>query len=106
MRENICEIGEQVETIERQRREEILESVEILAKYEGYISRERETAERNLRLEYVKLPRPFDYMPVRALSTEARQKLQSLQPATIGQAARVPGVSPADVNVLLLLMKR
>jgi tRNA uridine 5-carboxymethylaminomethyl modification enzyme len=92
--------------IEAERRGEIIEAAEILIKYSGYIAREEEQAEKGRRLEYVKLPASFDYTTINALSTEARQKLQRIRPATIGQASRIPGVSPADVNVLLLLLNR
>ncbi len=88
------------------RREEIVEAAEIRLKYGGYISRERELAEKAARLEDVKLPRGFDYNAYPSLSTEARQKLSAIRPATIGQASRIPGVSPADINVLLLLIRK
>lgn len=92
--------------IEEGRRKEIIEAAEILIKYEGYINRERELAEKQSRLEYVKIPSGFDFSSINALSTEARQKLEKIHPSTIGQASRIPGVSPADVNVLLLLLNR
>lgn len=95
-----------LEKIEEGRRFEIIESAEILIKYDGYIRRERELAEKTLRLEYVKLPDEIDYHSMKALSTEARQKLDSIRPSTIGQASRIPGVSPADVSILLLLLGR
>lgn len=85
---------------------EIAEAAEILVKYEGYIQRERETAERTLRLESVKIPAGFDYEAVKAISTEGRQKLARIRPATIGQASRVSGVSPADISVLLLMIRK
>ncbi len=88
------------------RRNEIVEATEILMKYEGYIARERELAEKASRLENVKIPHNFDYNLYASLSTEARQKLSSLRPATIGQVSRIPGVSPADINVLLLLISK
>ncbi|MCH5228096.1 MAG: tRNA uridine-5-carboxymethylaminomethyl(34) synthesis enzyme MnmG [Muribaculaceae bacterium] len=100
------EIREKLEEIESPRREEIIESAEILIKYGGYILRERELAEKTLRLEYVKLPADIDYMQLTALSTESRQKLQKIRPATIGQASRIPGVSPSDINLLLVLLHR
>lgn len=86
--------------------DEIAEAAEILIKYEGYIERERQLADKLHRLEHVKLPADFDYASVNALSTEARQKLSRMRPETVGQASRIPGVSPADVNVLLLLLHR
>lgn len=99
-------LSEQIEKIELLRRSEIVESAEILIKYEGYIKREREMADKMTRLDYVQLPAEVDYNSMTALSTEARQKLTRIRPATIGQASRIPGVSPADVSILLLLMNR
>ncbi len=87
-------------------RDEVVESCEILLKYEGYIKRERELAEKAKRLEYVKLPHDFDYAAVKALSTEARQKLSLIRPDNLGQAGRIPGVSPADISVLILMIGR
>ena len=100
------EVKTYLEGIEKNRREEIIESAEILIKYGGYILRERELAEKSLRLEYVKLPHDIDYTALTSLSTEARQKLQKIRPATIGQASRIPGVSPADINILLIILHR
>lgn len=88
------------------RRAEIVEAAEIKLKYGGYIARERELAEKAARLEGVKIPVAFDYNNYPSLSTEARQKLTAIRPATIGQASRIPGVSPSDINVLLLLIRR
>ena len=85
--------------------EEVVEAAEILIKYDGYIQRERETAERNTRLDYVRIPDEMDFNSISALSTEARQKLTSQRPQTIGQASRIPGVSPSDISVLLLLLR-
>jgi tRNA uridine 5-carboxymethylaminomethyl modification enzyme len=99
-------VAERLDRIDSERRAEVVEAAEILVKYSGYIAREEELAEKSRRLEYVKLPERFDYSQIKALSTEARQKLQRVRPATIGQASRIPGVSPADVNVLLLLLNR
>lgn len=100
------DIEKKLKEIEPERRQEIIEAAEILIKYGGYILRERELAEKTLRLEYVKLPPSIDYNSLHALSTEARQKLQKIRPATIGQASRIPGVSPADINLLLVLLNR
>lgn len=100
------DVKERLEELEPERREEIIESAEILIKYGGYILRERELAEKTLRLEYVKLPENIDYNSMSSLSTEARQKLQKIRPATIGQASRIPGVSPSDINLLLILLHR
>ena len=99
-------VKSRLEEIEKDRREEIIEAAEILIKYGGYILRERELAEKTLRLEYVKLPQNMDYSKITAMSTESRQKLQKLKPATIGQASRIPGVSPVDINILLVLLNR
>ena len=97
-------LARQFGRIEEGRREEIIQAAEILIKYDGYIRRERELADRQTRLEHVHIPEGFNYSSVNALSTEARQKLDRIRPATIGQASRIPGVSPADINVLLLLI--
>ncbi len=99
-------LRKRVEEIEECRRQEIVEAAEILIKYEGYINRERELAEKSRRLEYVRLPDKIDYNSLHALSTEARQKLTAIRPSTIGQASRIPGVSPADINILLVLLHR
>ena len=92
--------------IEPERREEIVEAAEILIKYQGYIKREELNAEKLRRLENLKLRGKIRYSEVKALSTEARQKLEKLDPETVAQASRIPGVSPADVNILLLLLGR
>lgn len=92
--------------IEAERREEILEAAEILIKYQGYIDRERMIADKISRLENVKLKGRIDYASVKALSTEARQKLAAIDPETVGQASRIPGISPSDINILLLLCGR
>lgn len=84
-------------------REEITEATEIEIKYKGYIERERELAEKMLRLENIKIKGKFDYNSMESLSTEARQKLTTLQPETLAQASRIPGVSPSDINVLLIM---
>ena len=88
------------------RKEEIVESTEINIKYKGYIEREKLAADKLRRLDNIRLPKDFDYNSVQSLSTEARQKLSRIQPATIGEASRIPGVSPNDVSVLLVLMGR
>ena len=102
----IPRLSSRIDDVEERRREEIVEAAEILIKYQGYIDRERELAEKQMRLEYVKIPSGFDYFSIQALSTEARQKLERIRPSTIGQASRIPGVSPSDINVLLLLLNR
>ncbi len=100
------ELKREIEKIEEDRREEIVEAAEILIKYGGYISRERELADKQTRLEYVVIPSDMDFMSINSLSTEARQKLSLHRPSNIGQASRIPGVSPADINILLLLLHR
>ena len=89
-----------------ERYDEIMESAEISVKYVGYIQRERALADKVKRLEHIDIQGKFDYSDLQSLSTEARQKLAYIQPATIGQASRIPGVSPADINVLLILLGR
>ena len=88
------------------RREEIVEAAEIRIKYNGYIRREREIADKMLRLENIKIRGKFDYESIKSLSTEARQKLIKIDPETLAQASRIPGVSPSDINVLMVLMGR
>lgn len=88
------------------RRAEIIEAAEIQIKYSGYIQREREQAEKISRLDYVRIPQHINYAEVSSLSTEARQKLERIKPETIGQASRIPGISPHDVSVLLVLCGR
>lgn len=86
--------------------EEVLESVEIAVKYRGYIERERKLADKILRLENIVIPEDFDFLKVASLSIESRQKLIKHRPATIAQASRIPGVSPADISVLLIFFGR
>ena len=88
------------------RKEETVEAAEIDIKYAGYIDRERMIADKNARLENIKIKGRFKYAEINSLSTEARQKLEKIDPETIGQAARIPGISPSDINVLLLLSGR
>lgn len=88
------------------RREEILEAAEVMIKYEGYIRREKEQADKMHRLEDIRIDGHFDYSTLQSLSTEARQKLERIRPVSIGQASRIPGVSPSDINVLLVLLGR
>ena len=104
--ELIQPLKELFDTLEAERREEIIEAAEILMKYDGYIARERLVADKIRRLEDIKLIDKFDYTQISSLSTEARQKLQKLKPVTIAQASRIPGVSPADINILLLMLGR
>jgi tRNA uridine 5-carboxymethylaminomethyl modification enzyme len=88
------------------RKEEIIEAAEIRMKYEGYIVRERMIADKISRLENVKIRNKVDYNAIQSLSTEAKQKLTKINPETIAQASRIPGVSPNDINVLLVLLGR
>lgn len=88
------------------RHNEVLESAEIMIKYSGYIDREKMLADKLLRLEYVDISDKFKYENISSLSTEARQKLIKNKPRTIAQASRIPGVSPSDINVLLVLLGR
>ena len=88
------------------RKEEIAEAAEIKLKYKGYIDRERVFAEKMRRLEDIKIKGHFNYSELHDLSTECRQKLEQIQPETLAQASRIPGVSPSDINVLLVLMGR
>ena len=90
----------------KDRREEIAEAAEIRMKYKGYIDRERIVAEKMHRLEDIKIKGHFHYEQLHELSTECRQKLTRINPDTLGQASRIPGVSPSDINVLLVLMGR
>ena len=104
--EAIGPLAEHIAGIEERRREEIVESAEILIKYQGYIDRERLIAEKISRLEHVKLRGKIVYADVKAISTEARQKLTKIDPETVAQASRIPGISPSDINILLLLLGR
>ena len=88
------------------RKEEIAEAAEVRMKYKGYIERERLVADKMHRLENIRIKGHFNYMEMNALSTEARQKLTAIEPETLAQASRIPGVSPSDINVLLVLMGR
>ena len=100
------DFGILVEAIPEFQRDEILDSVEIVVKYEGYIGREQLLADKFKRLENLTIKDRFNYSEILSLSTEARQKLAKINPETLGQAQRIPGVSPSDINVLLVLMGR
>ncbi len=102
----IPELASRLREVEENRRSEIIEAAEILIKYEGYIRREREAADKAMRLENVHIPADYDFSSIKAISTEGRQKLERIRPETIGQASRIPGVSPADISVLLLMLGR
>ncbi len=97
--------GEERETI-RKRQEEIIEAAEVKMKYKGYIERERMVADKMHRLENIKIKGRFDYDSLQSLSIECRQKLNRINPETLAQASRIPGVSPSDINVLLVLLGR
>ena len=88
------------------RKEEIVEAAEILLKYEGYINREKGIAEKLKRLENIKIKGRIDYDSVSSISTEAKQKLKRIDPETIGQASRISGIAPSDINILLVLLGR
>jgi len=90
----------------KDRREEIIEAAEVRMKYSGYIRREKEIAEKIQRLENIRIKGRFNYEDIQSLSTEARQKLAKIDPETMAQASRIPGVSPSDINVLLVMLNR
>ena len=101
----VPELRERIESLPN-RKEEIAEAAEIHIKYKGYIERERQVAEKMHRLENIKIKGKFDYPNLTAISTEARQKLEKIQPVTLAQASRIPGVSPSDINAMLVLLGR
>ncbi len=86
--------------------EEVKEQAEINIKYKGYIEKEKENVAKLNRLETIRIPDDFDYTKIGSLSSEAKQKLNKIQPKTIAQAARISGVSPSDINVLLIYLGR
>lgn len=100
----VPQLAEHLEALPAALRDEIVEEAEIQMKYAGYIERERALADKMQRLDAITLGDKIDYLAATALSTEARQKLDAIRPATIGQASRIPGVSPSDINILLLLL--
>ena len=104
--DTIPSIKQLFDDIEENRREEIIEAAEIKIKYSGYIDREKLIADKLQRLENISIENKFDYGSIQSLSTEARQKLTKVNPKNIGQASRIPGVSPNDINVLLVLLGR
>ena len=104
--EALPELQQRIDALEEARRDEIVEATEIAIKYRGYIERETQLAERVGRLDNVTLKGKFDYSQIQQISTEARQKLQAIDPETVGQASRIPGVSPSDINILLVLLGR
>lgn len=105
--EMLPELREYIEEhVDPRRCREIVECAEIMMKYEGYIEREQGIADKIRRLEDVKIAGKIDYDSVKSISTEARQKLKRIDPVTIAQASRIPGISPSDINILLLMMGR
>jgi tRNA uridine 5-carboxymethylaminomethyl modification enzyme len=104
--EQFAPLSEELEKLEYDRKEEIVEAAEILIKYQGYIDRERLAADKIKRLEDLRLGDRFDYSSIKTISTEARQKLDRIRPETVAQASRIPGISPADINILLLMLGR
>ena len=100
--ENLAELDK----VPASRKEEIIEAAEILIKYSGYIKREQIIADKINRLENIRIKGKFDYNSIQSLSTEARQKLTRIDPDTIAQASRIPGISPSDINILLVLLGR
>ncbi|MGL5729828.1 MAG: tRNA uridine-5-carboxymethylaminomethyl(34) synthesis enzyme MnmG [Bacteroidales bacterium] len=109
---NIANLSPLIPALQREldkipnRKEEIIEAAEILIKYSGYIDREKMIADKINRLENIRIKGKFDYSSIKALSTEARQKLSAIDPETIAQASRIPGISPSDINILLILLGR
>lgn len=103
---HIKALSDHLDSVEEQRRDEIIEAAEILIKYQGYIDREQLIADKIRRLEGMKLAGKLNYSEIKALSTEARQKLERINPETVAQASRIPGISPSDVNILLLMLGR
>ena len=100
------EFHRKLDDLEELRRDEIIEAAELSIKYRGYIERETLIADRVARLDNVTLKGKFDYSRIHQISTEARQKLQAIDPDTVGQASRIPGVSPSDINILLVMLGR
>jgi len=106
LRQVLQGLNEAIEKTNQAQRAEIIEATEINLKYKGYIEREKQLAEKMHRLESIKIKGHFDYEKLTQLSIESRQKLSRIDPETIAQAQRIPGVSPSDINVLLVLMHR
>lgn len=103
--EYVAELKNEIEKT-GDKKEEIVEAAEVLIKYSGYIEREQQIADKLTRLEHIKIPDEFGYDKIASLSTEGRQKLKRIKPRSIGQAARISGVSPSDISVLLVYMGR
>jgi tRNA uridine 5-carboxymethylaminomethyl modification enzyme len=105
LQEHIPALKRRIEQIPN-RRDEIVEAAEIQIKYQGYIEREQLQAEKTQRLDNIRIKDKFDYLSIHSLSFEARQKLDKIQPETLGQASRIPGISPSDISILLVLLGR
>lgn len=105
MANGVSVLKEELDNI-KDRKEEVIESADIMIKYDGYIKREKMMADKITRLEDIRIKDKFNYQEIQSLSTEARQKLSSINPETIAQASRIPGVSPNDISVLLILLGR
>lgn len=104
--EHIPALQSALDNIPESQKEEIIEAAEILMKYDGYIKREQQIADKIARLENIQIADKFDYSSIQSLSTEAREKLDKIKPKTIAQASRIPGISPSDINILLMMMGR
>lgn len=102
----IPDLSELIQSLDEDLRLEVVEAAEIKIKYNGYIAREEMIADKLSRLEKVKIKGKFDYSKILQISTEGRQKLEKIDPETVGQASRIPGISPSDINILLLLLGR
>ena len=105
LKDHIPALRDQIAKISN-RQEEIVEATEIKIKYQGYIEREQMQAEKIQRLDSIRIAGKFNYEEIQSLSFEARQKLIKIQPETLGQASRIPGISPSDISVLLVLLGR
>lgn len=106
LRKMLPELQAKIDEVEAQRRDEIVEAAEIKIKYSGYIEREQQIADKIGRLDKVRIRGKFDYDSITSITIEARQKLKKIDPETVGQASRIPGISPSDINILLLLLGR
>ncbi len=105
MSEEVMPLKDMLDSI-TDRREEVIESADIIIKYSGYIKREQIMADKITRLEDIRIKDKFNYKEIQSISTEGRQKLTDINPETIAQASRIPGVSPNDISVLLVLLGR
>ncbi len=106
MIKNITTLSNFIDSLEKNHKDEILEETEILVKYDNYIRKEQEIANKISKLENIKLHDNFDYQNLKSLSYEAREKLSKIRPKTIGQASRISGVSPSDISVLVVYLGR